>query len=76
MNYPRKQKKSSVRQATSLVIVICHKDKFCLFQRPSSGLLANLLEFPSSDLEDHNGEVGKKFVQVISFSLTLIMNNL
>ncbi len=65
MNYPRKPKKSSARQATTIVVVVSCKDKFCLLQRPSTGLLANLLEFPSSDLTGTTAEeVNKKMVQV------------
>lgn len=64
MNYPRKPKKSSARQATSIVVVVSCKNKFCLLQRPPTGLLANLLEFPSSDLKETTEEVNKKIIQV------------
>ncbi len=49
MNFPRKTKKTLVQDKTSLVCVLKNPslDKFCLLQRPKTGLLANLLEFPS-----------------------------
>lgn len=48
-NYPRKGKKAAQRVETSLVYILKCKssNKYCLAQRPDTGLLANLLEFPS-----------------------------
>ena len=48
-NYPRKGKKAAQRAETSLVYILKCKssNKYCLAQRPDTGLLANLLEFPS-----------------------------
>ena len=53
MNYPRKGKKAAVREETSLVIIPVHEKakggsaQYLLYQRAKTGLLANLLEFPS-----------------------------
>ena len=51
-NYPRKGKKTSQREEFSLVYILKCKTthKYCLVQRPETGLLANLLEFPSINL--------------------------
>jgi hypothetical protein len=39
------------------------EDRFCLMQRPTTGLLANLLEFPSFEIpEKSESEITKKFV--------------
>ena len=46
-NYPFKAKKTPARAETSDVVVLHDADKYVLFQRPSSGLLAGLLEFGS-----------------------------
>ena len=53
-NYPRKGKKSSQREETSLVCILkCRSsNSYCLLQRPENGLLANLMEFPSIPLSD------------------------
>ena len=53
-NYPRKGKKAEQRIQKSLVVVIRFGDKYLLTQRPETGLLANLMEFPS--LKDLNQE--------------------
>jgi adenine-specific DNA glycosylase len=51
MNFPRKAKKAAARQELSIVVIVSRsvagQKQFCLLQRPSTGLLANLLEFPS-----------------------------
>ena len=53
-NYPRKKKKGPQREECSLVCILKCKssNKYCLVQRPDTGLLANLLEFPSVTLPD------------------------
>ena len=53
-NYPRKGRKASQREESSLVSILKCKSshKYCLVQRPETGLLANLLEFPSIPLSD------------------------
>lgn len=57
-NYPRKGQKTKVRDETSLVCIVTRKAKsndqteYLMFQRPKTGLLANLLEFPSFPLDD------------------------
>ena len=53
-NYPRKGRKTSQREEFSLVYILKCKmtHKYCLVQRPETGLLANLLEFPSINLND------------------------
>lgn len=56
MNYPRKSRKTTVKEATSVVCILysCEKSdarKYLLFQRPKTGLLAGLLEFPILDAE-------------------------
>ena len=53
-NYPRKGKKAEQRIQKSLVVIIRFGDKYLLTQRPETGLLANLMEFPS--LKDLNQE--------------------
>jgi hypothetical protein len=47
MNYPRKDKKSSVRHEQRLMFILRCQDKYLLLKRRSSGLLANFLEFPN-----------------------------
>lgn len=58
MNYPRKGKRSRVRDETDMVCVVQENesDKFLLLQRPSTGLLANLFEFPSFSSNVFGGE--------------------
>lgn len=42
----------SQREEYSLVCILKSFDKYCLVQRPDTGLLANLFEFPSINLQD------------------------
>ena len=50
-NYPRKGKKTAVRSQETLVVVVrSPDDSFLMERRPSSGLLASLLQFPSVEL--------------------------
>ena len=46
-NYPRKGKRTEQREQKSLVVMFRAGDRYLLTQRPETGLLANLLEFPS-----------------------------
>ena len=54
MNYPRKGKKTASRDQETLVVVVSRISesgtKYLLERRPSKGLLANLLQFPSIEL--------------------------
>ena len=54
MNFPRKAKKTASRDQETLVVVVkkvCESEtRFLLERRPSKGLLANLLQFPSVEL--------------------------
>ena len=54
MNYPRKPKKASAKEATTTVVILKCNDteKHLLLRRPKTGLLANLLEFPSLAAEE------------------------
>lgn len=60
-NYPRKAQKTQSRQEQSAVVILEHSNgKVLLVQRPKTGLLANLWEFPSIPLTeemDHWNEV-------------------
>lgn len=48
LNFPRKEKKTKVRDKTDMVCIFKNdKGQVCLMQRPKTGLLANLYEFPS-----------------------------
>ena len=47
LTFPRKEKKTKVSEKSSLVCILECEDKVCLLQRPKSGLLANLYEFPT-----------------------------
>lgn len=53
-NYPRKGRKTSQREESTLVCILRCKssNRYCLVQRPDTGLLANLLEFLSINLID------------------------
>jgi A/G-specific adenine glycosylase len=55
-NFPRKEKKTKINEKSSLVCILYHEssETFCLFQRPETGLLANLLEFPSIVIKDQD----------------------
>jgi len=54
LNYPRKGKKTASRNEVTSVLVLSSCvdsiEKFAMVQRPKTGLLANLLEFPSVTL--------------------------
>lgn len=70
-NYPRKAQKTQSRQESSAVIILRNKiDKMLLVQRPRTGLLANLWEFPSIALSE-NGAQDKDVTEelVSQFSL-------
>ena len=49
-NYPRKAKKAASRSQETVVVVLARGCRYLLERRPSSGLLANLLQFPSVEL--------------------------
>ena len=56
-NYPRKGKKTAARSQETLVVVVrvpadtqTESESFLMERRPSSGLLASLLQFPSVEL--------------------------
>ena len=65
MNFPRKPKKAPQHQRRSLVIVVSVESRFCLMQRPTTGLLANLFEFPSIELPDSVNETETKLTKKI-----------
>ena len=52
LDYPQKRKKTKVTEKANLVFIIRDEDYFPLVRRPETGLLANLYEFPSIELED------------------------
>ena len=52
LDYPRKDKKTKVTEKTNFVFIITNGDQFCLFQRPKTGLLANMYEFPNFEVTD------------------------
>ncbi len=72
-NYPRKGKKTAPRPATDQVLVVERRRaghagvQFLMWQRPATGLLANLWEFPSCSVQpDGTGgagtaQVGQRF---------------
>lgn len=67
-NYPRKAAKIKVREQTNTVIVLKHTDgQMLLLQRPKSGLLANLWEFPSFSYEN-NEALTKQLSKFFSLS--------
>jgi len=69
MNYPKKGKKTASKTEVTLVVVLSSveegEEKFVMVQRPKTGLLANLLEFPSVTL--NSGESDVKEVQQIKY---------
>ena len=73
MNYPQKGKKIKVREATSLVCLVFEpKDKkYLLLRRPKTGLLANLLEFPSFELDTKENKVSVKKIKECLSSLAV-----
>ncbi|XP_078574253.1 adenine DNA glycosylase-like isoform X2 [Branchiostoma floridae x Branchiostoma japonicum] len=67
MNYPRKAKKKPPREEkTAVAIVSCGEGpetKFLIIQRPETGLLAGLWEFPSVQLDrDSQSETRKSLI--------------
>ncbi|CAH1776066.1 unnamed protein product [Owenia fusiformis] len=57
-NYPRKPKKKAPREERTGVCVLCDKQnpkmpRYLITQRPETGLLANLWEFPNFKLEEN-----------------------
>lgn len=56
LNYPRKTKKTSSRTELMLVAVVHSKleNQYAMVRRPKTGLLANLLEFPSIGLDNED----------------------
>merc|ERR1712029_216302 len=75
-NYPRKGKKTEVKVKKSLVAIIRNGDRYLLSQRPETGLLANLLEFPVlvddlSSEEPDSGADPKRVRQLVKSSTSL-----
>lgn len=67
MNYPRKGKKTLVKEASALVCILHSTDKdgekfYSCLQRPETGLLASLYEFPNADSEHKEDAITKKTV--------------
>ncbi|XP_066298550.1 adenine DNA glycosylase-like isoform X2 [Branchiostoma lanceolatum] len=67
MNYPRKAKKKPPREEkTAVAVVSCaagSETKFLIVQRPETGLLAGLWEFPSVQLDrDSQSETRKSLI--------------
>ena len=56
-NYPRKTKKKPPSAEKFISVIIEHNDKFLFSQRPDKGLLANMWEFPLTEIEKENKEV-------------------
>jgi len=52
--FPRKVKKTKVSEKTSVVCILKHQqdETVCLIQRPKTGLLANLFEMPSMEMNE------------------------
>lgn len=66
--FPRKEKKTKVTEKSSVVCILKHQhdNTICLIQRPETGLLANLFELPSIEInetEDAN-EIEKQLKDV------------
>ena len=59
LNFPRKAKKSAARLQLSVAVIVACGNQYCLLQRPATGLLANLLEFPSLDVTTDTGDKGR-----------------
>ena len=74
-NYPRKGKKTEQKVKKSLVVIIRSPEgRYLLSQRPETGLLANLLEFPVllDDLSgDDSGADPKRVRQLVKSSTSL-----
>jgi len=64
LNYPRKIKKTASRNEVTLVAVITSQfesvDKYAMVRRPKTGLLANLLEFPSVSLGNEDYKISEE----------------
>jgi len=64
LNYPRKAKKTASRNEVTLVAVITSHfesvDKYAMVRRPKTGLLANLLEFPSVSLGNEDYQISEE----------------
>jgi A/G-specific adenine glycosylase len=52
--FPAKKPKVKKSDMAALMLVICVEDKFVLVQRPATGLLAGLREFPTVEFMDRN----------------------
>lgn len=52
--FPRKEKKTKITEKTSVVCILKHQHEntVCLIQRPETGLLANLFELPSIEINE------------------------
>ena len=52
--FPRKVKKTKISEKTSVVCILKHQqdETVCLIQRPETGLLANLFELPSIEINE------------------------
>ena len=76
-NYPRKGKKAPQRIQKTVVCIFKSEDKYLLTQRPETGLLANLLEFPSLMVlqEDENEPELKTISSLIRSKTTLSLTN-
>ena len=74
LNYPRKTKKTASRNETTLVAVITRQfegvAKYAMIRRPKTGLLANLLEFPSVSLVSNEDYKSRQEIQLLSDLLT------
>lgn len=55
-NYPRKPKRKPPKAENYLSIMIESNSKYLFVQRPESGLLANMWEFPLTQIEKENKE--------------------
>jgi A/G-specific adenine glycosylase len=74
-NYPRKAKKAAARQETAVVCVLRDDgDEYVVFKRPATGLLANLLEFPS--FEASSIEKKADLAEMLSSQLSLKVDSL
>jgi len=64
LNYPRKTKKIVSRNEVTLVVVGCSKvdgvEMFAMLRRPKTGLLANLLEFPSVTYHSEDSKLNQE----------------
>nr|XP_045601509.1 adenine DNA glycosylase-like [Procambarus clarkii] len=66
-NYPRKAQKTKSRQESSVVVILQSKnEKMLLVQRPKTGLLANLWEFPSIPLAQSDDPDEEVITQLVN----------